>query len=100
MPNETAEQASQNYAKAVLAGEMPIILRYLSPDALGQQLEIVGRSYFRYISYQVALHAQEGDDYVFDTTYQTDDVPITLRNRFRVEGAAWKIVQVQRPDDP
>jgi hypothetical protein len=77
---------------------MPTVLRYLSPDALGQQLEILGRSYFRYLSYEVALHAQEGDDYVFDVTYQTDEEPITLRNRFRVEGDAWKIVEITRPD--
>jgi hypothetical protein len=98
MPNENAEQAALNYAQAVLAGDMPTILRYLAPDALGQQLVILGRSYFRYLSYQVALHTQEGDDYVFDITYQTDEAPITLRNRFRIEGDAWKIVDLSRPD--
>ncbi|MEX1255501.1 MAG: hypothetical protein WEE64_14275 [Dehalococcoidia bacterium] len=98
MPNETAEQAALKYAQAVLAGDMPTVLRYLSPDALGQQLEILGRSYFRYLSYDVALHAQEGDDHVFDITYQTDDAPITLRNRFRLDGDAWRIIELTRPD--
>jgi hypothetical protein len=97
-PTENAEQAAEHYAQAVLDGKMPTVLRYLSPDALGQQLLAVGRSYFSYLSYEVALHEQDGEDYVFDITYETDEAPLLMRNRFRLEGDEWKIVDVARLD--
>jgi hypothetical protein len=98
MPKETAEQAAERYAQAVLEGNMPTVLRYLTPDALGQQLLLVGRTYFSYVSYRVKLHEQDGEDYVFDIDYLTDDAPVLMRNRFRLEGDEWRIVDVSRPD--
>ncbi len=100
MAEKSAEEAANDYARAVLAGEMPTVLRYLTPEALGNQMDIAGRSYFRYVSYDVALHDRDGDDYLLDITYNTDATPMIMRHRFRDVEGAWKIIGIERINPP
>jgi hypothetical protein len=96
MPGQSAEEAAETYANAVLRGDMATILHYLTPDGLAKMMATIGLSYFNYLSYQVGPPVADSDDFLFDIAYETDQEPLTLRHRFRRIEGEWKAVDLDR----
>ena len=95
MADQTAEEAAHAYARAVVGGDMQTILRYLTPDALAKLMRIMGHTYFKYFSYELAAQGPDGDDRLVDVTYQTELGPVRFRYRLHPTEGAWKIGDIE-----
>jgi hypothetical protein len=95
MTDMTAEEAAHRHAKAAVAGNLTQLMADLTPDALAGLMAQggAGGGFQQPAGYELKLHAQEGDDYVFDIIYTGPAGNITLRDRLRKIGDEWKIVE-------
>ena len=97
MADMTAEEAAHRHAKAAVDGNLGQLMSDLTPEALAGLMAQggAGGGFQQPSGYELKLHAQEGDDYLFDVTYQGPVGNVTLRDRFRVIGDQWKVVEAK-----
>lgn len=95
MMEQSAEEAAHAVARAVVAGDYGTMIGSMTPEGLAKAMEI-GTTTWDDLSYELALKERDGEDYIFDITYHTDQGPLTLRERFRNIDGAWKIVDIER----
>jgi hypothetical protein len=58
----------------------------------------IGNTTWTYLGYHLAPHGRDGDDYLFDATYQTDLGHLGMRYRLRLIDGEWKVVDMDRID--
>lgn len=92
---QSAEEAARAHARAVVANDIGATVLGMTPDALAKAMEL-GNTTWNYLGFEVAPLSHDGDDYLFDITYQTDLGPLTLRDRFRQIDGDWKVVDLER----
>src|SRR3972149_1864314 len=95
MPEQSAEEAAQARARAVVENDFGAPLRFTTPDALAKGMTL-GLTSLHYTSYELKQARRDGDDYLFEITYRGQDQTITLRDRFRYIDGEWKIVDIER----
>ena len=97
MADVTAEEAAHRHARAAVDGNLGQLMSDLTPEALGGLMAQggAGTGFQQPSGYELKLHAQEGDDYVFDITYAGPAGNVTLRDRFREIGGQWKVVDAK-----
>lgn len=66
----------------------------MTPDALARSMEI-GNTSWDLTSYELSAQGKDGDDYIFDVTYETDEGTLSLREWFRYIDGAWKMVDIE-----
>ena len=92
-----AEEAARAHAQAVVAGYIGATVLGMTPDALAKAM-LLGNTTWIYFGSDVAPAGCDGEDCLFDITYQTDQGPFTLRDRFRRIEGEWKVVDIERLD--
>ena len=97
MPEMTAEEAAHRHAKAAVAGNLAQLMSDLTPEALAGLMAQggAGGGFQQPSAYELKLHGQEGEDYLFDITYAGPAGSVTLRDRFRLIGEQWKVVEAK-----
>ncbi len=93
MPEQSAEEAVRSYGRAVVEGDMGVIVSSMTPDGMARLMEISDREWFSYSDYELTQEARDGDDYLFDVAYETSlGSPLQMRYRVRDVGGSWKVV--------
>src|SRR3989304_10621477 len=97
MADMTAEEAAHRHGRAAVDGNLGELMSDLTPEALAALMAQggAGGGFQQPSGYELKLHAQEGDDYVFDITFAGPAGNLTLRDRFRLIGGQWKIVEAR-----
>jgi hypothetical protein len=90
-----AEEAARAHAQAVVAGDIGTTVLGMTPDALAKAMQL-GNTTWIYLGSAVTPAGRDGEDCLFEITYQTDQGPFTLRDRFRRIDGEWKIVDIER----
>ena len=91
----SAEAAARAHAEAVVTNNIGAVVLGMTADAFAKAMD-VGNTTWGYLSFELAAHGQDGDDYLFDITYKTDQGPFTLRDRFRRIDGEWKVVDLEQ----
>ena len=94
MPEPSPEEAAHAHARATVAVDLATAFGDMTPEALAKAMQ-VGTTSWTLTGYDLTSQGLDGEDYVFDVTYQSDLGPLPLRYRLR-EIAAWKVVDVER----
>ena len=92
-----AEEAARTHAQAVVAGDIGTTVLGMTPDGLAKAMQL-GNTTWTYFGSDVTPAGSDGEDCLFDITYQTDQGPFTLRDRFRRIDGEWKVVDIERLD--
>lgn len=97
MADITAEEAAHRHARAAVAGNLAQLMADLTPQALATLMAQggAGTGFQQPRGYELKLHGQEGNDYIFDITYAGPIGDVTLRDRFSRIGDQWKIVEAK-----
>jgi hypothetical protein len=90
-----AEEAARVHAQAVVAGDIGTTVLGMTPEGFAKAMQ-VGNTTWTYFGSEVRPVGRDGEDCLFDITYQTDEGTFTLRDRFRRIEGAWKIVDLER----
>ena len=98
MADVTAEEAAHAHARAAVAGDLTKLMTDLTPEALAKAMAQASGGLQGVNDYELKLHAQEGDEYVFDITYKASAASMTLRDRFREVNGQWRVVDLERVD--
>jgi hypothetical protein len=99
MTEQSVEEAAEAHARAVVAGDIGATVRGMTPEGLAKAMQI-GNTSWTYFGYDLTPQGRDGDDYLFDATYQTDLGPLGMRYRFRLTDGEWKVVDTERIDRP
>lgn len=95
-PNDaSAEAAARAHAEAVVSNNIGAVVLGMTAEAFAKAMD-VGNTTWGYLGFDVAPHSREGEDYVFDITYRTDQGPFTLRDHFRLVDGEWKVVDLEQ----
>ncbi len=97
MTDQSAEEAAEAHARAVVAGDIGATVRGMTPDGLAKAMQI-GNATWTYFGYALTPQGRDGDDYLFDATYQTDLGSLGMRYRLRLIDGEWKVVDMDRID--
>lgn len=95
MMGQSAKEAAHAHARAVVAGDFGTMVRGMTPEALAKAMQLGGTTLV-VTAYDLTSQAHDGDDYLFDISYQMDLGPLTWRERFRKIDGEWKIVDIER----
>ena len=90
----SAEAAARDHAEAVVSNNIGAVVLGMTADAFAKAMD-VGNTTWGYFGFELAGHTQDGEDYLFDITYKTDQGPFTLRDRFRRIDGEWKVVDLE-----
>jgi hypothetical protein len=90
-----AKEAARAHAQAVVSNDIGASVLGMTPDALAKAMQL-GNTTWVYLGFDVAPAGRDGEDCLFDITYQTDEGPFTLRDRFRRIDGDWKVVDIER----
>jgi hypothetical protein len=91
----SAEAAARAHAEAVVSNNIGAVVLGMTADAFAKAMD-VGNTTWGYTGFDLAAHGQNGDDYLFDITYKTDQGPFTLRDHFRRIDGEWKVVDLEQ----
>ena len=94
---QEAEAAAHVHARSIVEGDMGTMVRGMTPDGLASAMTL-GNTNWNPSSYELALSAAEDGDFVYWITYQTQDGPLALHERFRRLDGEWKVVDVALAD--
>ena len=94
MDASSAEAAAHAHAQAIVKGDYGAMIGAMTPDALGQAMEI-GSNTWNCSSYELTPQGPHGDAFVFDITYQTDRQTLHMRERFRQIDGEWKLSDIE-----
>ncbi len=97
MTQQSAEEAAHVYARAVVAGDFAAMLQRMTPEALAKGMQIDNGA-LTVTAYDLIARGSDGEDFWFDFFYQTEDGPLSLRERFGKIDGEWKLVDVERLD--
>jgi hypothetical protein len=97
LDEQRAEEAAHAHAHAIVEGDYGAMVRTMTPDGLAKAMQL-GNTTWTDLSYEVGGRERDGDDFVFSITYHTDIGPLTLRERFRLVGDEWKVVDVEKAE--
>ncbi len=95
MPESSPEEAAHAHARATVAVDLAAAFGDMTPEALAKAMQ-VGNTSWTLTGYALAAQGRDGDDYVFDVTYESDLGTLPLRYRFRQIDGDWKVVDVER----
>ena len=95
MSQDAAEAAAHAQVRAIIARDFGAAIRAMTPEGLAKAME-VGNTTWHVVSYDLALQAREGEDYVFQVSLHTDAGPLVLLERFREVDGQWKMVDIER----
>ena len=90
-----AEAAARAHAEAVVSNNIGAVVLGMTAHAFGKAMD-VGNTTWGYLGFELALHRQDGEDYLFDITYKTDQGPFTLRDHFRLVDGDWKVIDLEQ----
>ena len=94
MNESSAEAAAHAHAQAIVKGDYGAMIGAMTPDALGQAMEI-GSNTLNCRGYELRPQGPDGEAFVFDVTYQTDRQTIHVRERFRQIDGEWKLSDIE-----
>ena len=95
MAEQSAEEAAHTLARFTVTADIGAFVRGMTPDALAKAMEI-GNTIWSFSSYELRPQGRDGDDYIFDITYDWKEGSLSLRERFRSIGGEWKLVDLER----
>ncbi len=90
-----AEDAARAHAAAVVANDVGTVVLGMTADAFAKAMDI-GNTTWGYLGFQLGAQSLDGEDYLFEITYETDQGPFTLRNRFRLVDGEWKVIDLDQ----
>jgi hypothetical protein len=96
VPASSAEEAAHAHARATVAVDLGTVFRNMTPEALARAMQL-GNTEWRLSAYELTGQSTDGDDHLFDITYQTEIGPLPLRYRFRQIDGAWRVVDIEKP---
>ena len=91
----SAEAAARAHAQAVVSNNIGAVVLGMTANAFAKAMD-VGNTTWGYFGFELAAHSQDGEDYLFDITYKTDQAPFTLRDRFRCIDGEWTVVDLEQ----
>jgi hypothetical protein len=91
----SAEAAARAHAEAVVSNNIGAVVLGMTADGFAKAMDI-GNTTWGYLGFDLVPHGQDGEDFLFDITYLTDQGPFTLRDRFRVIDGEWKVVDLEK----
>lgn len=93
----TAEDAARAYAEAVVSNNIGAVVLGMTAHAFAKAMD-VGNTTWGYLGFEMGSQQVDGDGFLFDITYFTDQGPLTLRNRFQLIDGQWKVVDLEQLD--
>ena len=94
MDERSAEEAAHALDRAIVARDYGATIRAMTPDALARAMAL-GNTTWNCTTYELSPRGQDGDTYVFDVVFQTDQAPLSLRQRLRLVDGVWRIVDIE-----
>lgn len=88
-----AAETAHRHAQDVVNGNMAAVMGDLTPEALAKAMQMGGGPQ-GVTGYDLVDGGADGDDHLFEITYQAAVGPMTIASRWRDVSGAWKIVDL------